>query len=122
VAKGGDGWWTAPVLFFPADVIVDAELGCLLRLISFAGDKPEAWYELSGIGTEPVPAAEFHLDIPPGVRVVEETGHPVTDTTAVMPGLSGTVIRTAADVVRRTSDAVSATRSFLDDLRGRSSS
>ncbi|HJY57754.1 MAG TPA: hypothetical protein VJ418_15360 [Streptosporangiaceae bacterium] len=122
VAKGGDGWWTAPVVFFPADVIVDAELGCLLRLISFAGDKPESWYELSGIGTEPVPAAEFHLDIPPGVRVVEETGHPITDTTAVMPGPSGTVIRTAADVVRRTSDAVSATRSFLDDLRGRSSS
>ncbi len=114
----------APVLFFPADVIVDAELGCLLRLISFAGDRPESWYELSGIGigTEPVPAAEFRLDIPPGVRVVEETGHPVTDTTAVMPGPAGTVIRAAADVVRRTSDAVSATRSFLDDLRGRSSS
>jgi len=121
VAKG-DGWWTAPVLFFPADVIVDAELGCLLRLISFAGDKPESWYELSGIGTEPVPAAEFHLDIPPGVRVVEETGNPFTDTTAVMPGSAGTVIRTAADVVRRTSDAVSATRSFLDDLLGRSRS
>ena len=122
VAKGGDGWWRAPVLFFPADVIVDAELGCLLRLISFAGDRPESWYELSGIGTEPVPAAEFHLDIPQGVRVVEETGHPFTDTTAVMPGPAGTVIRTAANVVRRTSDAVSATRSFLDDLRGRSSS
>jgi hypothetical protein len=122
VEKGGDGWWTAPVVFFPADVIVDAELGCLLRLISFAGDKPESWYELSGIGTEPVPAGEFHLDIPPGVRVVEETGNPFTDMTAVMPGPAGTVIRTAADVVRRTSDAVSATRSFLDDLRGRSSS
>ena len=122
VAKGGDGWWTAPVLFFPADVIVDAELGCLLRLIPFAGDKPESWHELSGIGTEPVPTAEFHLDIPPGVRVVEETGNPFTDMTAVMPGPAGTVIRTAADVVRRTSDAVSATRSFLDELRGRSSS
>ena len=122
VAKGGDGWWRAPVLFFPADVIVDAELGCLLRLISFAGDKPESWYELSGIGTEPVPAAEFHLDIPPGVRVVEETGHPFTDWTATMPGATGCAVRTAADVVRRTSDAVSATRSFLDDLRGRSSS
>ena len=122
VAKGGGGWRVAPVQFFPADVIVDAELGCLLRLISFAGDKPESWYELSGIGTEPVPAAEFHLDIPPGVRVIEETGNPFTDGTAVMPGATGTVIRTAADVVRRTSDAVAATRSFLDDLRGRSRS
>ena len=122
VAKGGDGGRVAPVLFFPADVIVDAELGCLLRLISFAGDKPESWYELSGIGAEPVPAAEFHLDIPPGVRVVEETGNPITDTTAVMPGAAGCAVRTAADVIRRTSDAVSATRSFLDDLRGRSRS
>lgn len=122
VAKGDDGWWTPPVLYFPADVIVDAELGCLLRLISFAGDKPESWYELSGIGTEPVPAAEFHLDIPSGVRVVEETGHPFTDWAAIMPGVTGCAVRTAADVIRRTSDAVSATRSFLDDLRGRSRS
>jgi hypothetical protein len=53
---------------------------------------------------------------------VEATGNPFTDSAAVMPGATGTVVRTAADVVRRTSDAVSATRSFLDDLRGRSRS
>ena len=122
VSRDGDGWQVAPLPSFPADVIVDAELGCLLRLISFAGDRPASWYELSGIGTEPVPAGEFRVDIPPGVRVVEATGNPITDTLAVMPGATGTVARTAADVVRRTSDAVSATRSFLDDLRGRSRS
>jgi hypothetical protein len=122
VSRDGDGWQVAPLPFFPADVIVDAELGCLLRLISFAGDRPASWYELSGIGTEPVPAGEFRVDIPPGVRVVEATGNPFTDALAVMPGATGTVVRTAADVVRRTSDAVSATRSFLDDLRGRSRS
>ena len=114
------GWQAATLPSFPADAIVDAELGCLLRLISFAGDRPASWYELSGIGNEPVPAGEFRLDIPPGVRVVEATGNPFTDSAAVMPGAAGTVVRTAADVVRRTSDAVSATRSFLDDLRGRS--
>ena len=119
-SRDGDGWHPAPSLFFPADVIVDAELGCLLRLISFVGDRPVSWYELSDIDTEPVPAGEFRVDIPPGVRVVEATGNPFTDATAVMPGATGTVIRTAADVVRRTSDAVSATRSFLDDLLGRS--
>ena len=32
------------------------------------------------------------------------------------------VVRTAADVVRHTNDAVSAARSFLDDLLGRSRS
>ena len=47
VSRDGDGWQVAPLPFFPADVIVDAELGCLLRLISFAGDRPASWYELS---------------------------------------------------------------------------
>jgi len=121
-ATNGDEWRAARLQFFPADVIVDAELGCLLRLISFAGDKPASWYELSGIDTEPVPLGEFRLDVPPGVRVIEETGNPFTDVTAVIPGAAGCAVRTAADVVRRTSDAVSATRSFLDDLRGRSHS
>jgi outer membrane lipoprotein-sorting protein len=119
-AKGDDGKLAPPVLFFPADAIVDAELGCLLRLIAFEGDRPASWSELSDIGTEPVPAEEFRLDIPPGVRVVEETGNLFTDTAAAMPGAAGTAVRTAADVVRRTSDAVSATRSFVDDLLGRS--
>ena len=77
---------------------------------------------MSGIGTGPVPAGDFGLDIPPGIRVVEETGNAFADAAAVMPGPAGCAVRTAADVVRRTSDAVSATRSFLDDLRGRSRS
>jgi outer membrane lipoprotein-sorting protein len=119
VARGGDRWQAGPLLFFPADVIVDAELGCLLRLISFAGRRPASWYELSGIGTEPVPLGEFRPETPPGVRVVTETGNPFTDAAAVMPGAAGCAVRTAADVVRRTSDAVSATRSFLGDLRSR---
>jgi hypothetical protein len=48
---------------------------------------------------------------------VEETGNPFTDYTAAIPGLAGTVARTATETVRRTADAVSAARSFLDDLR-----
>jgi hypothetical protein len=122
VAWAGGGLRVAPLLFFPADVIVDAELGCLLRLISVAGDRPASWWELSGIGTEPVPAGEFGLEVPPGVRVVEETGNAFADAAAVMPGAAGYAMRTAADVVGRTSGAVSAARGFLDDLRGRSRS
>lgn len=37
-----------------------------------------------------------------------------------MAGLTGTAARTAAETVRRTAGAVSAARSFLDDVRGRS--
>jgi hypothetical protein len=68
------------------------------------------------------PAGEFGLDVPPGVRVVEETGNAFADAAAVMPGAAGYAVRTAADVVGRTSGAVSAARSFVDDLRGRSRS
>ena len=49
VARGGGGLQVSTLLFFPAEVIVDAELGCLLRLISFAGERPASWWELSGV-------------------------------------------------------------------------
>ena len=58
------------------------------------------------------------MHIPPGTRIVEETGNLITDVTAVMPGLTGTAARAAAEAVHRTTGAVSAARSFLDDLRG----
>jgi hypothetical protein len=35
-----------------------------------------------------------------------------------MPGPTGTAFRVAAETVNRTTAAVSAARSFLDDLRG----
>jgi hypothetical protein len=49
---------------------------------------------------------------------VEETGNLITDAAAVMPGVKGTAARAAAEAVNRTAGAVSAARSFLDDLRG----
>jgi outer membrane lipoprotein-sorting protein len=104
--------------FFPADAIVDAETGCLLRLISYVGDAPAAWWELDDISTEPIDPDDFRVDVPPGTRVIEETGNPFTDYAAVMPGLAGTAARTAVEAVSRTHSAVSAARSFLDDLRG----
>jgi outer membrane lipoprotein-sorting protein len=114
---GGTGFLAGPLTYFPADAIVDAETGCLLRLIAYIGDAPYAWWELDDISTEPGDPDEFRVHIPPGTRVVEETGNPFTDYTAAIPGLAGTVARTATETVRRTADAVSAARSFLDDLR-----
>jgi len=49
---------------------------------------------------------------------VAETGNPLTDAVEVMPGMTGTAARAAARTVRHTASAVSAARSFLDDLRG----
>jgi hypothetical protein len=103
---------------YPADAIVDAETGCLLRLISYAGDTLATWGELDDISTEPADPGEFRVDVPPGTRIVAETGNLITDAAAVMPGVKGTAARAAAEAVNRTAGAVSAARSFLDDLRG----
>ena len=115
---GGELFLGPPAMFFPADAIVDAETGCLLRLISYSGDTLEAWSELDDISTDPADPDEFRVHVPPGTRIVEETGNPLTDAVAVMPGLTGTAARAAAETITRTTSAVSAARSFLDDLRG----
>jgi len=121
VTRGDGAMHAGPTMFYPADAIVDAETGSLLRLIAYDGDAPAEWWELDGVTTEPGDTADpagFRPHIPPGTRVVEETGNPLIDTTMGVPGLTGTVGRTAAEAYRRGTDAVSAARSFLDDLRG----
>ena len=107
-----------PLTMYPTDAIVDAETGCLLRLISYAGDTLARWMELDDISTEPADPDEFQVHVPPGTRTVEETGDLITDSFATMPGPTGTAFRVAAETVTRTAAAVSAARSFLDDLRG----
>ncbi len=107
-----------PLTMYPTDAIVDAETGCLLRLISYAGDTLALWLELDDISTEPADPDEFRVHVPPGTRTVEETGNLITDSVATMPGPTGTAFRVAAETVTRTTAAVSAARSFLDDLRG----
>jgi len=109
---------TDTIVDAPTDAIVDAETGCLLRLISHAGDTLVIWSELDDISTEPADPDEFRVHVPPGTRIVEETGNLIADAVAVMPGVKGTAARAAAEAVNRTTGAVSAVRSFLDDLRG----
>ena len=79
-------------MFYPADAIVDAETGSLLRLIAYDGDAPAEWWELNDVTTEPGDTADpagFRPHVPPGTRVVEESGHPLVDATAGRPGLTG---------------------------------
>jgi hypothetical protein len=60
--------------FFPDEVIVDAELGVVLRWIAFAGEQPVTRYELRDVAVVAPGPGDFRPDIPPGVRVTEETG------------------------------------------------
>ena len=117
-SSGGGAAAPGLLMTYPADAIVDAETGCLLRLLCYAEGNLAIWSELDGISTEPIDPDEFRVDVPPGTRVVEQTGNLITDAVAGIPGVKGTAARAAAEAVNRTAGAVSAARSFLDDLRG----
>ena len=104
-------------VFFPAEAVVDAELGVLLRLTCYVDGAPATRGELRDVSTAPGEAAVFRIEPPPGVRIAETTGHPLADAAADAPGAAGFAARTAVDVAKRTGDAVAAARSFLDNLR-----
>jgi outer membrane lipoprotein-sorting protein len=121
VTRGDGALSEGPSTFRSADAIVDAETGSLLRLIAYDGDAPAGQWELDDVTAGPSATADpaaFRPQIPPGTRVLEGSGNPLVDTFAVAPGLTGTAARAATEAVRRTAGAVSAARSFLDDLRG----
>ncbi len=61
-------WW----FLFPDEVVVDGELGIVLRWISLAQGRPQTWYELRDIVAGPVDPSRFRPDIPPGRTVTEE--------------------------------------------------
>ena len=64
------------------------------------------WSELDDISTDPAGPDEFRVHVPPGTRIVEETGNLIADAAAVMPGVKGTAARAAAEAVNRTAGAV----------------
>jgi hypothetical protein len=116
--SGGENQVPGLLMSFPADAIVDAETGCLLRLLCYAEGTVAIWSELDDISTEPIDPGEFQVHVPPGTRIVEVTGNLITDAVAAIPGVKGTAARAAAEAVNRAADAVSAARSFWEDLRG----
>jgi hypothetical protein len=64
--------WPWAWLFYPDEVVVDTELGILLRCITFFGSQPVTRYELRDVVTSPSGPDDFQPDIPAGMRVVEE--------------------------------------------------
>ena len=107
---GGVGLVVGPPLFPDtiADAIVDAETGCLLRLISYSGDTLVIWSELDDISTEPAHRTSSGCTSRPASAPWRkpETGSPTRS--RIMPGLAGTAARAAAEAVSRTTGAVSA--------------
>jgi hypothetical protein len=103
-SKPPGGWF-----FFPDEAVVDAEFGILLRWISLAGEQPVTRYELRDVAVGPFEPGDFRPDIPPGMRVVEES-RDQPPSGPVNPW--GLVARQAAKEAR------SAVRNVLGALRG----
>jgi hypothetical protein len=106
-------WWQT--IFVPDEVVVDAELGFLLRSISHAGPRVVSWGELRDVITaysgEP---GDFQPDLPPGARVVEEDPDYIAppDPVNAPRAIAGAFARQAAKEAR------SAAQGFVDFFRG----
>jgi len=64
--------------FSPIESVVDAELGILLRQTCYTGGRPAARTELRNV-TVPARAADFRIDLAPGMREVTDTGGLLAD-------------------------------------------
>jgi len=99
----GESIWDR--MFVPDEVVVDAELGILLRSVCHAGSRPVSRYELRDV--VPGEQGDFRADLPEGVRVVEE---PDDET----PGPVNVPARVASLIARQAArDARSAVRSVF---------
>jgi hypothetical protein len=105
----GTAPWSLTLMFATAVAVVDAELGIVLRLTSYAGGKPVRRYELRDVTTG---SGDFHLNIPPGLRTVEET-NPFAD--GGVPG-PVSIPKVAREVAR---EAAKAASDFLRRIRTR---
>jgi len=102
---------------FAAEAVADAELGILLRLTSYATDRPAIRFELRDITRPATQApADFRIDAP-GVATVEDSGNPLDEVD--MPELIKRAVKAAHDAARHASAGVTAVTSFLDAVRGK---
>lgn len=99
-----------------SDLVVDAELGIMLRMICYAGDKQASLLEFRDVALLPADGGEFAMDVPPGIRVEEFDGGMLDELD--MPHAMRSAIRSAASAAKAAESAAKAARDFLDSLRG----
>jgi hypothetical protein len=103
-------------LSVPEDVVIDAELGVVLRLIARQDARTVRRCELRDVTTGPVEPGDFQPGLPPGFRVTKEYG-PTRDASGQPQPYGGSQV--VGDLARQAaSDAQWAVRGFLDRLRG----
>ncbi len=98
----------------PAEAVIDAELGILLRLTYRLAGQPELCLELHGVSVRPPrePAA-FRIAIAAGARIVPDTGRLLDEANAPAP------VKAAADLAGRAVQGAVAVDSLLSGIRRR---
>jgi hypothetical protein len=114
VAEGRDDH--AARLLQDSDLVVDAELGIMLRMTGYAGGRQDSLREFRDVVPLPADGGEFAMDLPPGIRVEEFDGGMLDDFD--MPHAMRSAIRSAASATKAAEPAVKAARDFLNSLRG----
>jgi hypothetical protein len=98
----------------PDEVVVDAELGVLLGLITHLGPRTLMRYELRDVTAYSGEPGDFQPDLPPGIRVIEKDPDD-----GVPPMPDGTPSAVAGFLARQAAkEARSAVQGLVDFVRG----
>ena len=105
---------SGPSLIYDAAVaVIDAELGVVTRLTSYAAGRPIARWDLRAVRVPaPMNPEDFRLTTPPGRRVQQEAG-PFDEA----PEPVRQVVRTAEQIARVVGPAMSRAAAFVGSFR-----
>jgi hypothetical protein len=109
-AADGPDPWAVPAELKESDLVVDAELGIILRLAQYAGDAQVMRREFRGVAPLPADGGESVFAVPAGVRV-EHTDGWLLDQVDMPAG--------ARAAIRSAGSAAKAAYGFLSSLRRR---
>jgi outer membrane lipoprotein-sorting protein len=117
VRAAADGLPSGVELWRPrdSDVVVDAELGIVLRRTWYDGDTPVMRSEFRDVEPLAGDGSEFTPNIPPGIRV-EHTDGGVLDELDLPPAMRS-AIRSAGSVAKAAGSAAKAAAGLFDSLR-----
>jgi hypothetical protein len=94
------------------EVVLDADCGVVLRLLQERDGRPSLQQVLTGLTTRPqASAAEFRLEVPPGTRVVRDSGTMFDEAELSAPA------QTAVTLTVKALSAAARVGGFLDSLR-----
>ncbi len=106
---------SAPFVPSATQVVLDAELGIVLLLVSLMDGKPAMRTEFRDVRAGADDDA-FVLDVPPGFRVIRHDGGLLDEID--MPEPVRTATRAAGTAARVAGSGITAAKGFLDSLRG----